>query len=344
MKSKDLGYNPQNILAVSTSAVKKDSDKESLIKRFRQLPEVSSATMAQGYPGHGVSGRSLYKNINSEEGIEIQTNRSADGIADVLQLNFLAGSGLPKNKQEGDSIVDVVLNKEAVDYLEISPQEAIGKHVSMQLGANSYVIGVVDNFNFSSLHSPIGAYAFNNGREPLRYLLIRFKTSNMSSTVAKFENTYKEVVPTSAFDYSFLDKNVDRMYASEQRTAKIALIFAGLAIFVACLGLFGLAAFMAEQRTKEIGVRKILGASVAGITKLLSKDFIKLVIIALIIAFPLAYWIAKKWLQEFAYRIEIDWQIFVYAGIIAVFIAFASVSFQAIRAAISNPINSLRNE
>ncbi len=344
MQNKDLGYNPENILAISTSAVKKNSDKESLIKRFRELPEVSSATMAQGYPGLSVSGRSLYKNINSEEGINIQTNRSGDGIIDVLQLNFLAGTGLPENKQEGDSIVDVVLNKKAVDYLGISPQEAIGKNISLQLGANSYVVGVVDNFNFSSLHSPIGAYAFNNGQEPLRYLLVRFNGADMTTALTKFEKTFNDVIPSSAFDYSFLDRNVDRMYASERKTAKIALIFAGLAIFVACLGLFGLAAFMAEQRTKEIGVRKILGASVAGITRLLSKDFIKLVLLALVIAFPLAYWITEKWLQEFAYRIEIDWQIFVFAGIIAVLIAFVTVSFQAIKAAISNPINSLRNE
>jgi len=344
IQNKDLGYNPENIVAISTSAVKKDSDKESLVRRFRQLPEVSSATMAQGYPGLSVSGRSLYKNMNSEEGINIQTNKSEDGISEVLQLKFLAGSGLPRNKQEGDSIVDVVLNRKAVEYLGLSPQKAIGKNVSLQLGANSYVVGVVDNFNFSSLHSPIGAYAFNNGREPLRYLLVRFNGADMTTSLANFENTFKKVVPASAFDYSFLDKNVEQLYASERRTAKIALIFAGLAIFVACLGLFGLAAFMAEQRTKEIGVRKILGASVAGITKLLSKDFIKLVLVALLIAFPLAYWISENWLQEFAYRIEIDYQIFVFAGLIAVFIAFATVSFQAIKAAISNPIKSLRNE
>ncbi len=344
IQNKNLGYNPENILAISTSAVKKNSDKESLIKRFRQLPEVSSATMSQGYPGLSVSGRTLYKNINSEEGINIQTNRSEDGISDVLQLHFLAGRGLPENKNEKDSVVDVVLNKKAVEFLGISPQEAVGKHISLQLGANSYVVGVVDNFNFSSLHSPIGAYAFNNGHEPLRYLLVRFKSSEMPSTLDKFEKIYKDIVPASAFDYSFLDKNVELMYASERRTAKVALIFSGLAIFVACLGLFGLAAFMAEQRTKEIGVRKILGASVTGITALLSKDFIKLVLIALIIAFPLAYWIAEKWLQEFAYRIEINWQIFVFAGIISVFIAFVTVSFQAVKAAISNPINSLRNE
>ena len=134
------------------------------------------------------------------------------------------------------------------------------------------------------------------------------------------------------------------MYARDRRTATVALIFAGLAIFVACLGLFGLAAFMAEQRTKEIGIRKILGASVTGIIGLLSKDFVKLVFIALIIAFPLAYWLAYKWLQEFVYRIEINWQIFLYAGLVALLIAITTVSFQALKAAISNPVNSLKND
>ena len=344
IQNKDLGYNPENILAISTSAVKKDSDQESLIKRFRQLPEVSSVSLAQGYPGLSVSSRSLYKNLNSDDGINIQTNRSGDGIADVLELKFLAGKGLPKNKQEGDSIVDVVLNKEAVDFLGITPQEAIGKHISLQLGANSYVVGVVDNFNFSSLHSPIGAYAFNNGNEPLRYLLVRFNSTEFTPTLQKFENTFKDVVPTSAFDYSFLDNNVEQMYASERRTAKIALLFAGLAIFVACLGLFGLAAFMAEQRTKEIGVRKVLGASITGITTLLSKDFLKLVLIALLIAFPVAYWIAEQWLQEFTYRVDISWQIFAIAGFSAIAIALITVSFQAIKAAVANPVKSLRTE
>lgn len=344
MQNKNLGYNPENTLAVSITAVNSQAERESLINEFESMPEVSTATMAQGYPGISVSGRSLYKNMNSDEAISLQTNRAQGGITDVLQLKLLAGRDLPKNKQPEDSIVDVLLNKTAVDFLGISPQEAIGKNIIANLGPNAYVVGVVDDFNFSSLHAPIGAYAFNNGFEPLRYMLVRFKSDELPATLEKFKNHFGELAPSVAFDYMFLDKNVEQMYAKERRTAKVALLFAGLAIFVACLGLFGLAAFMAEQRSKEIGVRKVLGASVTGITRLLSKDFIKLVLVALVIAFPLAYWIAEKWLQEFAYRINISWQIFLFAGIIAVFIAFTTVSFQAIKAAISNPINSLRNE
>ncbi|WP_373059950.1 ABC transporter permease [Zunongwangia sp. H14] len=344
MRNKNLGYNPENTMAVSISALTSNAEKETLINQFQNLPEVSSATMAQGYPGISVSGRTLYKNLNSHESISLQTNRARGGVVETLQLTLLAGKDLPKHKQEGDSIVDVLLNKNAVDFLGITPEEAIGKNIDANLGPNAYVVGVVDDFNFSSLRSPIGAYAFNNGFEPLRYMLLRFKSEELPATLEEFKTTFADIAPAVAFDYSFLENNVEQMYAREKRTARAALIFAGLAIFVACLGLFGLAAFMAEQRTKEIGVRKVLGASVSSIARLLSKDFMILVLISLIIAFPLAYWLAGRWLQEFAYRVNIGWPVFVLAGCSAILIALITVSFQAIKAAVSNPINSLRSE
>ncbi|MCY7359295.1 MAG: ABC transporter permease, partial [Rudanella sp.] len=146
------------------------------------------------------------------------------------------------------------------------------------------------------------------------------------------------------FNYSFLDDDFDRMYRSEQRVGTIALIFALLAILISCLGLFGLAAFMAEQRTKEIGVRKVLGASVVSIVTLLSKDFLKLVLIAIVIASPIAWWAMHRWLQDFAYKIDIEWWVFALAGLLAVGIALLTVSFQSIKAALMNPVKSLRSE
>jgi len=146
------------------------------------------------------------------------------------------------------------------------------------------------------------------------------------------------------FNYTFLDEAFDQMYRTEQRVGNIFITFAILAIFIACLGLFGLSAFMAEQRTKEIGIRKVLGASVGNIVTMLSKDFLKLVLIAAVIAFPLAWWGMRTWLQDFAYRTEISWWIFALAGAVAVLIALATVSFQAVRAAVSNPVESLRSE
>ena len=158
------------------------------------------------------------------------------------------------------------------------------------------------------------------------------------------EQTFNENLPNTAFDYAFVDKHVAQLYASEERTARTATLFSVLAIFIACLGLFGLAAFMAEQRTKEIGVRKVLGASVAGVTALLSKDFLKLVVIAFVLASPFAYWIMSEWLQNFNYRTSIHWWIFGLAGLAAALIAFVTVSFQAIKAALANPVKSLRTE
>ncbi|HZJ21224.1 MAG TPA: FtsX-like permease family protein [Pricia sp.] len=158
------------------------------------------------------------------------------------------------------------------------------------------------------------------------------------------EGTLEKVAPDSAFDYSFLDQTIDKLYEREQRTARIGILFCGLAIFVACLGLLGLVAFMAEQRKKEIGIRKVLGASVLNITRMLSKDFVKLVLMALLIAFPIAFWLADYWLQGFAYRIRMSWWVFAIAGVIALAIALFTVSFQAIKAALANPVKSLRTE
>jgi ABC-type antimicrobial peptide transport system permease subunit len=263
----------------------------------------------------------------------------------VLELKLLSGNLLPKIKQKGDTLVDVILNKSAVEYLGYTPEEAIGKKISIQLGDNSYVRGVVDDFNFSSLHTPIGGYAFHNmATEYKTYLLVRFKAEAISEAITTFENTFKNAAPNTAFGYTFLDKNLERMYAQEQKIVRVGLVFSILAIFVACLGLFALAAFTAEQRKKEIGIRKVLGASLIGITKLLSKQFITLVVLALLIGFPLAYWLMDNWLQDFAYRISINWTVFALTAAAALIIAIIAVSSQALKAAIANPVESLKTE
>ncbi len=345
MQDKNLGYNPENVIAIATGGINNDANEEALLQEFKALTTVSEVGMAQGFPGLDVSGRSIFKDENDEQGLNIQTNVSDASIIDVLQLKLLAGKPLPAFKQEGDTLVEVLLNKKAIDYLGLSPDEAIGKKVNMWLGNNAYIRGVVDDFNFESLHRPIGAYAFHNSdREPKSYLLVRLSSAALSNTLGELESIFQKVIPDSAFEYSFLDKKMETLYAREQKAATIGLIFCGLAIFVACLGLFGLAAFMAEQRKKEIGVRKVLGATVLGITQMLSKDFLKLVGLALIIAFPLAYFLMQKWLEAFAYRIEIGWLVFAIAGFAALMIALFTVSFQAIKAALANPVKSLRTE
>ena len=172
----------------------------------------------------------------------------------------------------------------------------------------------------------------------------KVNTTDITGLVKKIESLWKEMNPGMPFAYSFLDDSFNEMYKSEQRVGKIALIFSTLAILIACLGLFGLATFISEQRTKEIGIRKVLGASVEGIVRLLSKDFLKLVGISFVIAAPLSWWIMNNWLKDFAYRIPLEWWIIVLAGFIALLIALTTVSFQAIKAAIANPVTSLRSE
>tara|TARA_R110002033_G_scaffold26394_1_gene60250 strand:- start:67756 stop:70146 length:2391 start_codon:yes stop_codon:yes gene_type:complete len=345
MQHKNLGYTPENVIAIATGGVKTTNASNTLVTELSALGSVSKVSRAQGFPGLEVSTRSLFKNENDENGINIQTNRSDGTITDVLQLKFLAGNGLPLIKQKTDTIVEVVLNKKAIDYLGYTPEEAIGKKIEMQLGANAFIIGVVDDFNFESLHRPIGAYAFHNhASEPKSYVLVRFQSSDMSSAMNQMQSVFEKIEPDAAFEYAFLDKSIEKLYEQDRKTAKISIVFCVLAIFVACLGLFGLAAFMAEQRKKEIGVRKVLGASVLGITRMLSIDFVKLVIISLLIAFPLAFWLMENWLEAFAYRITIHWFVFVIAGIIALGIALFTVSFQAIKASVANPVKSLRTE
>src|SRR5690606_3636882 len=332
-----------NVMAISVGGLRGEENKEALVQEFKNLSEVTAVSMAQGYPGMDVSGRTIRGKETDQQGLNIQTNVADAGIVDALKLQLLAGSSLPRSKSEKDTLVEVVLNKKAIDYLGFTPEEAIGKEV--YIGIPNTIVGVVDDFNYESLHQPIGAYAFHNSSsEGKSFMLVRFKSRDLVHTVATLKNTFTRVVPNLDFNYSFLDQTIARMYAREKRAGNISIVFCLLAIFVAALGLFGLAAYTAEQRRKEIGIRKVLGASVGKISQMLSKDFAQLVLVGLLIGFPLAYFSMENWLEGFAYRIDIEWWVFLLAGTIALGIALLTVSFQSIRAALTNPVKSLRTE
>ncbi len=205
------------------------------------------------------------------------------------------------------------------------------------------VIGVVKDFHFASLKSNIGALGMRLGRS--RDLMsFRFKVNDAAALIAFLENKWKAFAPDQPFAYSFLDERFSNMYRAEQKVGNVFSVFAGLAIFTACLGLFGLASFMAEQRTKEVGIRKVLGATAMNVTALLSKDFVKLVLVANLIAWPVAWYAMNRWLQDFAYRVNIGWWVFALAGGLALLIALLTVSAQAIKAALANPVEALRYE
>ena len=205
--------------------------------------------------------------------------------------------------------------------------------------------GVVENFHFGSLRTKIGYFAFHNRRsENLQYLLVKLNGDQVFTAVDQLQSAYNKVLPEIAFDYTFLDDHLAALYDTEKRLANVIFLFAGLAIFVACLGLFALVAFTAERRTKEIGVRKVLGATLPNIIGMLSKDFIKLVLWSIVLAIPLAWWAMNRWLENFAYRIELQWWIFALAGILAVLIALFTAGYQGFWAARINPVDALRDE
>jgi putative ABC transport system permease protein len=350
IQNQKLGYEPTQVVAITTAAAKDKSQLDALMNDFRSLSTVVDVCRAQTFPGAAGSGRSLTKPNASgnatDQGMAVQTNRVGNEFMNVLGLKLLAGRTLPAIKDPKDTTIQVVLNKTAVTYLGFTPEKAIGQKVrNLFDGDRTEIVGVVDDFHFESLHTPIGAYAFHNAdTEGRPYLLVKTRTGQLAETMRQLEQVFRKDLPDSAFEFTFLDDYLNSLYRTEQRTAQVVMIFSALAILIACLGLFGLAAFTAEQRTKEIGVRKVLGASVGSIVTLLSKDFMKLVVVAILIASPIAWYAMNQWLSDFAYKITIDWWVFLLAGLLAVGVALLTVSFQSIKAALTNPVKSLRSE
>jgi len=206
------------------------------------------------------------------------------------------------------------------------------------------IIGVVKDFHFRSLQEVIKPLSIRIEPDGCDLITLNVSSTNLPATISAIENKWKTIIPNRPFSYYFLDEFFDKQYRSEDRFGKLFFNFAILAIFISCLGLLGLASYSTMQRTKEIGVRKVLGASVTNIVNLLSKDFLVLVAISFVIAMPVAGYFMNKWLTGFAYRISIEWWIFLLAGVLALLIALITVSFQAIKAAVANPVKSLRTE
>jgi putative ABC transport system permease protein len=262
----------------------------------------------------------------------------------VNTMDMKLAQGRDFSKQLASDTAALIVNQAFVD--KFGWKVALNKAVfRFSYGLQEYhVVGVVKDFNFESLRDKISplalAYSPDNGA-----ISVRMHTSDLPGLISKIESRWKKLSPNQQFAYSFMDADFDATYHTEQRVGTLFISFSTLAILIACLGLFGLAAYAAEQRTKEIGIRKVLGASISGIVGMLSMDFIKLVLISILIASPLAWWFMNKWfLQDFAYRENIRWWIIAVAGIVSLLIAFVTISFQSIKAALTNPVKSLRSE
>jgi putative ABC transport system permease protein len=259
------------------------------------------------------------------------------------KMKILAGRAFSRQFAT-DTTKSMVLNESAVRLFGYStPQEAIGRRFS-QWGREGVIIGVVKDFHFRSLHDVIKPLSMRIEPDGCDQISAKVSSANLQATIAQIESKWKVAIPYRPFSYYFADEFFDRQYRAEDRFGRLFVYFAVLTIFISCLGLLGLASYSTLQRTKEIGIRKVLGASVTGIVNLLSREFLQLVLISFLVATPIAWFLMDRWLKDFAYRINISWWIFATSGLLALLIALFTISFQAIRAAISNPILALRSE
>ena len=347
-RNTDMGFNKENVLII-TSTNRLGESEENFRDAITQIPGIISASITSSIPSGSSFGDS-YKaqpdeNASSVKDIGLSSFMVDESFIPTLNIKLVQGRNFSKEFSDSSS---VILNQEAVK--QIGWKDAVGKWIDYPGGDNVRfkVIGVARNFNIESLQATITPFALfhisSKTYNPDFNIIAKIRSQDLSRVINQVESRWKSFASTEPFNYNFLDAAFDSQYRSEKRLGSIFSIFAGLSIFIACLGLFGLSAFMAERRTKEIGVRKVLGASVQHVVILLSKDFLRLTVIAIVIAFPMAWYFMNKWLEDFAYRINITWTIFLMAGLSTLLITLVTISFQAIGAAMANPVKSLRTE
>ena len=354
MQDKQLGFDKESVVNLpifEESGWSHDEVNiryETVKQAFLAHPEIYRATAYRWNMGSGRGG--VVRQLRTESGVvhQVQEQEVDRDFLDAFAIELIAGRNFKSSDAElqhqNTNYSSVILNETAVKLL--GWQEPVGKQLFMDAIRPSVrtVIGVMKDYHSQSLHKEIEPIALLYRQNHCYTLGLKLKGENLSETIAFMEKTWKQFVPNNSFQFSFLDESLNQLYSEEVRIGQLVGTFALLAIVVACLGLFGLAAFTAEQRTKEIGVRKVLGASVRSIILLLSKEFAWLVLIANVIAWPVAYFVVGDWLQNFAYRVDVAWWVFALAGVTALLIALGTVGYQALRAALSNPIEALRYE
>jgi putative ABC transport system permease protein len=346
----DLGFNKNQKIVLPIQTAEANKNAEALKAALLTNSKVIAATHASSYPGiENINDMLFYaegKSIN--ETVDIIMCNAGNDYIETLGIELLQGRGFSK-EFTGDSAA-VVLNEAAIKQLGYAAASAVGKNIYFEWQGKKFtmnIIGVVKDYHFQSLHQEIKTMALSVSPffgSPLSYLILDTNTNDYADLIALLEKTWKKINSDSPFAYSFLEKDFQKSYEKEELTLALIRYFTLIAIVIACLGLFGLASFTAEQRVKEIGIRKVLGSSVSQIVMLLSKDFLKLVVISFIIASPIGYYVMMQWLQGFAYHVNVSWWIFGLAGTSALLIALLTIGFQSVRAAFANPVNSLKSE
>jgi putative ABC transport system permease protein len=347
LSNQSLGFSKNQKLVLHIQTIESNTNSAVLKKELLNKSSINHAVVAGSYPGiESITGMRFYPEGKSEEKIDIQTTSVEAGYLMTLGIELLEGRDFSDNVTADER--SVIINETAAKKLGYEIKDAVGKKIVYDFDDKTNpmtIIGVVRDYHYQSLHEQIKPLAltvsvFFSG--PSRYLIADISTTEYASMLEDIQNTWSKVNPASPFNFSFLDQDFQKNYEKETRTSQLIGYFTVVAILIACLGLFGLATFTAEQRTKEMGVRKVLGATASQIAVHLSADLMKLVAIAVLLSSPIAYYLMDKWLTNFAYHVDIKWWVFVVSGTVAAVIAFLTTSFQTVKLATRNPVDSLR--
>jgi putative ABC transport system permease protein len=345
MRNNKLGYDQEQVVVVPIKDSGLLAQRQIFKQALLQNAAISHVTYTSRYPGIGTFGTVAQRPDRPDVQVtDMKVLLTDVDYIETLNITLLAGRSFSEEMDTGAARA-VILNQTAARALSWSaPAEAVGKIINALGNRSGIVIGVVKDFNFQTQHMRMQPLLLTPAPDRYAYAMMRIAAHDIGGTLEQIESAWAAFAPAWPFDYLFLDQNFDKQYRAEQRLGKIFGAFGGIAIFIACLGLFGLASFTAGRRTREIGIRKVLGATAPGVVQLLSREFVKLVLVANVIAWPVAYVVMNKWLQDFAYRIEMSWTVFAFAGGMALLIALLTVSTQAIKAALANPVEALRYE
>jgi putative ABC transport system permease protein len=346
MKTENLGFSKEQIVVLPLrGGASIQENYEQIKNEFESHSAIAEATASASVPGRSVDNFSIALMDEADDKGQSMYYLFVDfDFLRLYNIGLVAGRAFDATIATDAQKVFMINEKAVKAFGWASPEEAIGKKLKTGFGRNGEIIGVYKDFHYRSLQAPVEPLVMAVNVDRFNHISLKVQTKELAHTVTFIESKWKELFPNHPFEYFFLDEEFNKQYAADEKIGRTFLVFTGIAIGVACLGLFGLATFTAQQRTKEIGVRKVLGASVPTIVLLLSREFTKLVIIAFLIATPLSYVLIGKWLENFASRIGISWDIFIIAGAGVLLIALLTVSYQSIKAALANPVKSLRSE
>jgi len=344
VQARDLGYDKNLVYTFQMNSDSASVARQNILKaRLLQIPSVESVSLCSDQPSSGNTWSNNFRYGTHSEDEPFNTSLKFCDADHQKTYGFQLKAG--RWLEPSDTMREVIINETMLRKLGVAnPEEAIGQPFRLGGRRIMTVVGVVEDFHTHSLRDEHEPTVLTTRQIFYSQTGIKIRPGNLPATIAAIQRVFDEVLPEQIFDGEFLDEQIANFYTDEDRFSATCKGFGLLAIFISCLGLLGLAAHAAQRRTKEIGVRKVLGASVAGITGLLAQDFLKLVILSFVLAVPVAWWAMNKWLADFAYRIDIHWWMFAVAGVVAVGVAFLTVSFQSIRAALANPVESLRSE